>query len=65
MMRFTTAALRDAQLPASAIQLSMERSMKCAVGHCGHCQLRERFVCKDGPVFRSDAIEPLLRVREL
>jgi len=35
------------------------------MGYCGRCQLRERFVCKDGPVFRSDAVEPLMRVREL
>ncbi len=65
MMRFTVAALRDAGLPADSIQLSMERSMKCAVGHCGHCQLREHFICKDGPVYRADLIEPLMRVREL
>ncbi len=65
MMRFTYAALRDAGLPAESIQMSMERSMSCAVGHCGHCQLRELFICKDGPVFRGDRIEPLMRVREL
>jgi NAD(P)H-flavin reductase len=65
MMRFTVAALRDAGVPGEFIHLSMERSMKCAIGHCGHCQLRENFICKDGPVFRSDVIEPLMRVREL
>lgn len=65
MMRFAIAALGAAGLPAESIQVSMERSMRCAVGHCGHCQLRERFMCKDGPVFRSDLIEPLMRVREL
>src|SRR5947209_11435194 len=65
MMRFTVDALRDAGLARESIQLSMERNMKCALGHCGHCQLRELFVCKDGPVFRSDVVEPLMRVREL
>ena len=65
MMRFTVAALGDAGVPSESIHLSMERSMKCAIGHCGHCQLRENFICKDGPVFRSDLIEPLMRVREL
>jgi NAD(P)H-flavin reductase len=65
MMRFTVGALMDAGMPVESIQLSMERSMKCAVGHCGHCQLREFFICKDGPVFRSDVIEPLMRMREL
>ena len=52
-------------MPDESIQISMERSMKCAVGHCGHCQLRETFICKDGPVFRSDVMDPLIRVREL
>ncbi len=65
MMRFSLATLHDAGLAPESIQVSMERSMRCAVGHCGHCQLRERFICKDGPVFRSDVIEPLMRVREL
>ena len=32
--------------------------MKCAIGHCGHCMLGPAFVCKDGPVFRYDRIEP-------
>ena len=65
MMRFSAAALVDAGLAPAAVMLSMERSMRCAVGHCGHCQLREYFVCRDGPVFPSDVIEPLMRVREL
>jgi NAD(P)H-flavin reductase len=65
MMRFGAIALQGAGLPADCIQVSMERSMKCAVGHCGHCQLRELFICKDGPVFRLDVIEPLMNVRSL
>ncbi|HKR99401.1 MAG TPA: FAD/NAD(P)-binding protein [Candidatus Dormibacteraeota bacterium] len=65
MMRFGAMALRDAGLPDTSIQVSMERSMKCAVGHCGHCQLREMFICKDGPVFPLDVIEPLMKVRAL
>lgn len=65
MMRFSIDALRDAGLAAESIHVSMERSMKCAIGHCGHCQLRERFVCKDGPVFTSAQMAPLMRIREL
>ena len=26
--------------------------MKCAVSHCGRCQLGPTFVCREGPVFR-------------
>ena len=50
-MRFTAAALRERGVPAESIHVSLERSMKCAIGLCGHCQLGPLFVCKDGPVF--------------
>jgi len=65
MMRFTAAALRERGMPDESIWLSLERSMKCAVGHCGHCQLGPLFICKDGPVARLDRVESLMRVREL
>jgi NAD(P)H-flavin reductase len=65
MMRFAVAALQDRGVPAEAIFVALERSMKCGVGLCGHCQLGPAFVCKDGPVFRWDAVAPLLAVREL
>ncbi|MEA2409569.1 MAG: hypothetical protein QOC77_130 [Thermoleophilaceae bacterium] len=65
MMRFTAAALRERGMSADSIWLSLERSMKCAVGHCGHCQFGPLFVCKDGPVARLDRVERLMRVREL
>ena len=47
------------------IWVTLERNMQCAVGLCGHCQLGPTFVCKDGPVYRFDQIEPLYSVREL
>ena len=65
MMRFATAALRESGLPDDSIWVSVERSMKCATGHCGHCQLGPLFVCKDGPVLRNDIAGPLMAVREL
>jgi NAD(P)H-flavin reductase len=65
MMRFTAGALTDRGFGADRIFLSLERNMRCAIGLCGHCQLQHLFVCKDGPVFALDTVEPLLRVREL
>jgi NAD(P)H-flavin reductase len=65
MMRFTVAALRERGLSAERIYVSLERSMHCAVGHCGHCMLGPEFVCKNGPVFRHDRVERWLRVRRL
>jgi len=39
MMRFAAMALRDVGVPAASIHLSLERNMKCGLGHCGRCQL--------------------------
>lgn len=65
MMRYVSSALRDRGVVPERIHLSLERNMKCAVGHCGHCQLAHKFVCKDGPVFPLGRIETLLGIREL
>jgi NAD(P)H-flavin reductase len=65
MMRFVSGALRDRGVRPEAIHVSLERNMKCAVGHCGHCQLAHKFICKDGPVFSLDRIETLLGIRQL
>lgn len=64
MMRFTAQALDGLGFPLSSVQLSLERNMKCAIGHCGHCQLGGSFVCLDGPVIPADRAAPLLRIRE-
>ncbi|WP_082096649.1 FAD/NAD(P)-binding protein [Demequina gelatinilytica] len=65
MMRSAASALNGRGVPKHKIRLSMERSMKCGVGLCGHCQLRELFVCVDGPVLDFARLEPLMNVREL
>lgn len=65
MIRFASLALEKRGMTTASIHVSMERNMKCAVGVCGHCQLGPHFVCKDGPVFRYDRIEPLSGLREV
>lgn len=52
--------LTQQQLPEQAIHFSMERNMECAIGHCGHCQLGGKFVCKDGPIFCYPDVKDLL-----
>jgi NAD(P)H-flavin reductase len=64
MMRFAYRELVRRGVPADRVYISMERNMKCAVGFCGHCQFGPTFICKDGPVFRADRLEPLLGLRE-
>jgi NAD(P)H-flavin reductase len=65
MMRLVATALIDAGLPAGRIRISLERNMKCGIGLCGHCQLRELFICTDGPVLPYDRVVGLMTVREL
>jgi NAD(P)H-flavin reductase len=65
MMRNVAATLTAQGLASERIFLSMERNMKCAVGHCGHCQLGPAFICRDGPVFTYARMRPLLAVKEL
>jgi NAD(P)H-flavin reductase len=65
MMRHAARALADRGVPADRLRLSMERNMKCGIGLCGHCQLREHFCCVDGPVFGHDVLEPLMSLAEL
>ena len=52
-------------IPRERIAVSMERNMRCGVGHCGHCQLGPTLICRDGPVYRYDEVEALMKVREL
>lgn len=65
MMRFCARALADRGLHAERVFVSLERNMKCAIGVCGHCQYRETFLCKDGPVVPFDRIAPVFDLREI
>lgn len=65
MMRGVAAALIDRGISPSTVRVSMERNMKCAIGHCGHCQFGPEFVCKDGPVFAYDRVARLIGIREV
>ena len=65
MMRYTAIELRKRGVTNDRIYVTMERNMKCAIAHCGHCQLGPEFLCKDGPVFRYDRIAFWLDQREV
>ncbi|MFD8006931.1 FAD/NAD(P)-binding protein [Streptomyces mirabilis] len=65
MIRATARELAHRGVPRDRIRVSLERNMRCATGHCGHCQLGPVLVCQAGPVVGWDLAEPLLSVREL
>ena len=63
MMQVAADHLIQRGVPEGDLWFSMERNMQCAVGHCGHCQYGEKFVCKDGPVFSYPELRALLNVK--
>ncbi|MBO1334402.1 FAD/NAD(P)-binding protein [Streptomyces sp. VRA16 Mangrove soil] len=65
MIRATARDLVHRGVPADRIRVSLERNMRCATAHCGHCQLGPVLLCRDGPVIGFDRAEPLMSVREL
>jgi NAD(P)H-flavin reductase len=65
MMRHSARALLDHGIAPERVRVSMERNMKCGIGLCGHCQLRELFICLDGPVLSYDRLAPLMSEAEL
>ncbi|OBI13079.1 oxidoreductase [Mycobacterium sp. E2497] len=65
MLRFAAEALLAKGMAANDIRVSLERNMQCGIGTCGHCQLGQLLVCRDGPVVGYDVAGPLLAVKEL
>jgi len=51
MIKFTQPVLQELGFPPERIILSLEMRMKCGIGMCGRCNIGDKFVCKDGPVF--------------
>jgi len=51
MMKFVTLKLLELGFRPKDIYLSMEKSMSCGLGKCGHCRIGKYYACKDGPVF--------------
>lgn len=64
MMRFVIFEALARRVDPENIYLSMERNMKCAIGFCGHCQLGPAFVCRDGPIFTYQRMEPYLHLED-
>ncbi|KON33733.1 MAG: oxidoreductase [miscellaneous Crenarchaeota group-6 archaeon AD8-1] len=57
MYKFVIRDLKSRNVPDDHIIVSLERRMKCGVGKCGHCQINQVYVCKDGPVFNYSDIK--------
>jgi NAD(P)H-flavin reductase len=51
MIKFVIEALHELGFSSEHIITTMERRMKCGVGKCGRCNIGNKYVCLDGPVF--------------
>ncbi len=59
MIKFTLAGLKEIGFQETQVFTTMELRMKCAIGKCGRCNIGNKYVCKDGPVFRFDQLSEL------
>jgi len=59
MIKFTHPALELLGFAPDRVFLSLENRMKCGIGKCGRCNVGEKYVCKDGPVFSHAELKNL------
>ena len=59
MIRFTLPVFFELGFSRENIYTSLEMRMKCGIGKCGRCNVGEKYVCKDGPVFSLAELDKL------
>lgn len=59
MIKFSLPNLLQVGFDKTQIFTTMELRMKCGIGKCGRCNIGNKYVCKDGPVFRFDQLDEL------
>jgi len=60
MIRFTLERLKGLGFEDHQIVTTLENKMKCGLGKCARCNVGDRYVCKDGPVFTFQQISQFL-----
>jgi sulfhydrogenase subunit gamma (sulfur reductase) len=59
MIKYTLPVLSELGFPDDRIYTTLENRMKCGLGKCGRCNIGDKYVCKDGPVFTLTQIKNL------
>jgi len=57
VIRLSMPILTKLGFPSEKTYLSLEMRMKCGIGKCGRCNVGDKFVCQDGPVFSQKELE--------
>ncbi len=60
MIRFVLVELKALGFAPQQIVTTLEAKMKCGLGKCARCNVGEKYICQDGPVFRLDQISTFL-----
>jgi len=60
MIRFTLVELNSLGFAPGQIVTTLEAKMKCGLGKCARCNLGDKYVCRDGPVFTMEQISRFL-----
>ena len=56
MIRFSLPVLSNLGFEPNRIINSLEMRMKCGLGKCGRCNIGDKYVCRDGPVFTLEEL---------
>lgn len=59
MIKFVAQKLNESGFKDKDIVMTLERHMKCGIGKCGHCNIADKFVCIDGPVFNYEQVKSM------
>lgn len=60
MIHFTLIELKKLGFADSQIVTTLESKMKCGLGKCARCNIGEKYICQDGPVFTMEQISKLI-----
>jgi NAD(P)H-flavin reductase len=60
MIRFVILGLQKLGFADQQMIMTLEAKMKCGIGKCGRCNMGEKFVCLDGPVFSCTEVSGFL-----
>jgi len=60
MIHYTLAVLRELGFKDNQIVTTLEAKMKCGLGKCARCNVGDKYVCQDGPVFTLAQISQFL-----
>jgi len=59
MIKLVVDALEEMGYADADIVTTLEMKMKCGVGKCGRCNIGDKYICRDGPVFSFEQLRKI------